>query len=225
MENGVATGKKAETPNGLLAGCAWDIKLDLVAFWEQVERLMKDDHTPVIHFCNARFGFELYNSKPTWFRYDLVWNKLRGVSFLLANKMPMKSHENIYVFAKKGTNYYRKDAVVEGKEGYVRTQLTQKPENIYGVSKRVPRSQTDGHRCVLSVIDEYWCPVGKTRHPTQKPDTLYAWLIERYSKEGDTILDPTAGSFASVFTAKTLGRHGIGIEKDEAFYTKAKEQA
>jgi DNA modification methylase len=192
MENGVATGKKAQTENGLLQGCAWDIKIDLTAFWEQVERLMKDDHTPIIHFCNARFGYELIKSKENWFRYDLVWNKMRGVSFLTANKMPMRSHENIYVFSKKGATYYRKD---------------------------------DGtHRCVLSIID-----VGhsskKGKHPTQKPDDLYAWLIERYSKEGDTILDPTAGSFASVFAAERLNRKGIGIEMNEDFFKKAQDRS
>jgi site-specific DNA-methyltransferase (adenine-specific) len=62
---------------------------------------------------------------------------------------------------------------------------------------------------------------GKGNHPTQKPVELYRWLIERYSKEGDTVLDPTAGSFASVFTAVDLNRKGIGIEKDKAFYEKA----
>ena len=91
----------------VLGGCEWDIKIDLKQFWEQVERLAKNDHTPVIHFCNARFGFELYNSKPDWFRYDLVWSKTNAVGFLTANKKPMASHENIYVFSKKGAYYKR----------------------------------------------------------------------------------------------------------------------
>lgn len=90
---------------GFTVGCAWDIKIDLSAFWQQVERLAKNDHTPVIHFCNTKFGIDLINSKPSWFRYDLVWNKERGVSFLSANKMPMKSHEMIYIFSKKAAFY------------------------------------------------------------------------------------------------------------------------
>jgi DNA modification methylase len=49
---------------------------------------------------------------------------------------------------------------------------------------------------------------------------LYEWLIERYSKEGDTVLDPTAGSFTSVTTAVRMGRIGIGIEKDDGFVKK-----
>ena len=78
----------------------------------------------------------------------------------------------------------------------------------------------EGRRCVKSVIDVN-STTKKGNHPTQKPNDLYKWLIERYSKEGDTILDPTAGSFASVFTAVEMGRKAIGIEKDKAFYEKA----
>ena len=85
------------------------------------------------------------------------------------------------------------------------------PENI---------PNNEGRRCAKSVI-EVANKRGKGKHPTQKPDDLYEWLIERYSKEGDTVLDPTAGSFASVFTAHKLGRNAIGIEKDDAFYAKA----
>ena len=85
----------------------WDVKIDLTKFWEQVERLCKNEHTPVLHFCNTKFGIDLINSKPNWFRYDIVWNKGAGVSFQLANVMPMKSHEMIYVFSKKGSYYKR----------------------------------------------------------------------------------------------------------------------
>ena len=60
--------------------CAWDIKIDLKAFWIEAKRILRNEHSPVIHFCTTKFGFELYNSNPDWFRYDLVWAKHRGVS-------------------------------------------------------------------------------------------------------------------------------------------------
>ena len=78
-----------EDTAGAFGGCAWDIKIDLVQFWEQVKRLAKNDHTPVLMFCNTQFGNELINSNPAWFRYDLIWSKSNAVGFLLANKMPM----------------------------------------------------------------------------------------------------------------------------------------
>ena len=200
-----------------MTGCAWDIPIDLTAFWVQVKRLCKNDHTPVLMFCSTKFGFELYNSNPDWFRYDLIWNKQRGVSFLSANKMPMRSHELIYVFSKKGATYYRKDMEGDFKK-WIRTKSGTSIQ--YNIQNEVDSEGGEGTRCVLSVIDN---PTSKARggHPTQKPDDLYEWLITRYSKEGDTILDPTAGSFASCFTAERLGRNAIGMEMDKTFYDKA----
>ena len=211
------TGKWYDRNQNGGGGCAWDIPIDLTQFWVQVKRLCKDDHTPVLMFCTTKFGVELINSNPDWFRYDLVWNKMRGVSFLMANKMPMRSHELIYVFSKKGANYTRVD--VEG-EPYFKKSKGHTNEQ-YGVQR--VEGDNKGTRCVLSVVDCF-NKAGhiKGTHPTQKPDDLYEWLITRYSKEGDTILDPTAGSFASCFTAQRLGRNAIGMEMDEGFYTKAK---
>jgi site-specific DNA-methyltransferase (adenine-specific) len=205
----------------------WDIKIDLEKFWEQVKRLAKNDNTPVIHFCNTRFGAELIASNPKWFRYDLVWNKQIGVGFLCANKQPLRSHELIYVFSKKGAYYKRIDV-----EGDFPKWSVGKNGSRGGnhADKDLPKTNItggEGKRCVLSVIA---CKGPRSNqkgekkeynHPTQKPAELYKWLIERYCKEGGTILDPTAGSFTSVFTANELGYKAIGIEMNDEFYEKA----
>jgi len=91
---------------------------------------------------------------------------------------------------------------------------------VYGEVGKKEQVSRKGIRCVKSVI-EVANKKGKGKHPTQKPDDLYEWLITRYSKDGDTILDPTAGSFASCFTARRIGRNAIGIEMDKEFYEKA----
>jgi site-specific DNA-methyltransferase (adenine-specific) len=179
--------------------CAWDVKIDLDAFWKEVSRLARNDNTPVIHFCNTRFGIDLINSNPKWFRYDLVWNKERGVSFLLANKQPMKSHEMIYVFSKKAPYYKRID---------VKSDIDRK------------RDAPSDMRCPLSIIT---IPkvISKDKHPTEKPVELYKWLLSRYCPDGGTVLDPTAGSFNSIRAAQELGLDAIGIEKDKTFYDNA----
>jgi len=202
------------------AACSWDIKIDLVAFWEQVKRLAKNDNTPVIMFCSTKFGAELIMSNPSWFRHDLVWSKSRGVGFLSANKQPLRSHEMIYVFAKKGAYYKRVD--IEGDfPAYVGSHSAAKVYNLDKPEKEGYKKVDNGKRCVKSIVD-----VGNEsnkggKHPTQKPALLYKWLLERYCPPGGTILDPTAGSFASVFTAQEMGLHGIGIEKDAGFFWKA----
>lgn len=209
------------SPSGALGGCEWDIPIDLNAFWIQVKRLCKDDHTPVLMFCSTKFGFDLYNSNPDWFRYDLIWSKPNAVGFLLANKMPMRSHELIYVFSKKGANYTRIDIEGDFPPTISQNHKRSATSNTIPRLNDIPQPDRTGIRCVKSVI-EMSNKKGKGKHPTQKPDDLYEWLITRYSKEGDTILDPTAGSFASCFTAERLGRKAIGMEMDETFYNKAK---
>lgn len=92
-----------------ISGCAWDVKIDLAPFWEQVRRIRRNDHTPCLHFCATKFGFDLWESNKSEFRYDLVWDKKRGVSFLSANRKPMRSHEMIYIFSKAGAYYNRVD--------------------------------------------------------------------------------------------------------------------
>jgi len=200
-------------------GCSWDVKIDLEAFWKEVKRIRRTDASPTIHFCTTKFGHDLITSNPTEFRYDLVWDKQVGTSFLSANKMPMRSHEMIYVFSKSGAYYNRVDISGNFPKGGCGDR---KNANVYG-RVGVPHITEAGRRCVLSVISQ----VGKRTkgaHPTEKPTELYKWLIERYCPAEGTVLDPTFGSGNSVFTAHALGRNAIGIEKDEAFFKKAKER-
>jgi len=44
------------------------------------------------------------------------------------------------------------------------------------------------------------------------------WILKYYSKEGDTILDPTMGSNPMGLACKEMNRKFIGIEMDETIY-------
>ena len=209
-----------------ISGCAWDVKLDLDALWTQIKRLAKDEHAPILMFCTTKFGYELIKSNERWFRYDLVWDKGRGVSFLSANKMPMRSHEMIYVFSKAGARYERVD--ISGNFEPYAFKATENAPAIYdskGLKKRTATANDGTKRCVLSVIATPNKTLRKSAHPTEKPQALYDWLIRRYCPSGGTILDPTAGSFNSCFAAVAAGRKAIGIEKDAAFFEKARLRA
>ena len=61
-------------------------------------------------------------------------------------------------------------------------------------------------------------------HPTQKPLELMKYLIELVSKEGQTILDPFAGSGTTLLACKELNRNFIGFEKNETYYNVAKSR-
>lgn len=55
------------------------------------------------------------------------------------------------------------------------------------------------------------------RHPTQKPLRLLYRVILASTREGDTILDPFAGSCTTGIAANLLGRKFIGIDMDEKY--------
>ena len=64
----------------------------------------------------------------------------------------------------------------------------------------------------------------KGKHATQKPTALIEWCLKYYSKEGDTILDPTMGSGSTGVACKNMNRNFIGIEKDEKIFNSAVER-
>jgi site-specific DNA-methyltransferase (adenine-specific) len=69
-----------------------------------------------------------------------------------------------------------------------------------------------------------WEYTGNTLHPTQKPLSALLPLIEAFSKAGDTILDPFAGSGSSLMAAKTPGRSYIGVELDVWYHAVARDR-
>ena len=57
-------------------------------------------------------------------------------------------------------------------------------------------------------------------HPTQKPVALYKWLLDKYAKEGDKILDTHLGSMSIAIACHDYGYHLTGCELDEDYYNK-----
>lgn len=61
-------------------------------------------------------------------------------------------------------------------------------------------------------------------HPTQKPVNLLRRLIELFTDKGDVVIDPVAGSGATLRAAYELGRSSYGFEISRDFYKLAKEK-
>lgn len=61
-------------------------------------------------------------------------------------------------------------------------------------------------------------------HPTQKPVALYEWLLNRYAKAGDTILDTHVGSASSLIACRNTNHKYVGFEIDEDYYRLAKDR-
>ncbi len=63
---------------------------------------------------------------------------------------------------------------------------------------------------------------GQKLHPTQKPESLLHRVILSSTNPGDVILDPFFGTGTTGAVAKQLGRHYVGIERDDTYIDRAK---
>jgi site-specific DNA-methyltransferase (adenine-specific) len=61
-------------------------------------------------------------------------------------------------------------------------------------------------------------------HPTQKPVALYKWLLDKYAKQGDKILDTHLGSGSIAIAAHDYGFELTACELDVDYYNKAIER-
>ncbi|AVV40039.1 DNA methyltransferase [Pantoea agglomerans] len=64
-----------------------------------------------------------------------------------------------------------------------------------------------------------WQYTGNRHHPTEKPVSVLQPLIETFTKPGDLVLDPFAGSGSTCVAADQCGRRWIGIELLEQYHT------
>lgn len=87
---------------------------------------------------------------------------------------------------------------------------------------KLPKFNNNG-KMILNWFD--W-EVEKNRnkiHPTQKPLPVLERLIEIFTDEGDTVIDPCAGSGSTLIAARNLKRHSYGFEIKKNFYKDALE--
>ena len=63
------------------------------------------------------------------------------------------------------------------------------------------------------------------KHPTIKPIKLMEWLIKLTTNEGDTVLDPFAGSGTTLAACENLNRTGIGCEMTADYLPTIKNRA
>lgn len=61
-------------------------------------------------------------------------------------------------------------------------------------------------------------------HPTQKPVALYKWLLDKYAKEGDKIIDTHLGSGSIAIACHDYGFDLTACELDKDYYNKAIER-
>ena len=204
-----------DLPYGTTA-CKWDTIIPFEPLWEQYKRVIKDNGAIVLT-ASQPFTSALVMSNVKMFKYELIWDKVnRYTGTLLANKQPMKRHENILVFYKaqpvfnkqfrEGKHYFRARQVSKGVGQYATNDLVRKP------------TINNGQHNPCSIIEiKGDNKLDMNKHPTQKPVALFEYLIKTYTNEGDLVLDNCIGSGTTAIACINTKRNWIGIELDKNY--------
>ena len=212
----------ADLPYGMTAN-KWDSGIPLKPLFEQYQRIIKD-HGAVLLFGMGKFGASLIMNAPKTmpYRYDWIWVKSLPVGFLNTNRMPLRAHENIYVFYKHLPTY--NPQMRTGFKPYDRGYVADKGGRNYGtLSNNYNPRKSSGDRFPVDVIT-FSNGNNHTVHPTQKPVDLLQYLIKTYTNEGMTVLDNCMGSGSTGVAAKKLNRNFIGMELDKEYFEIAKQR-
>ena len=199
----------------------WDSIIPFEPLWEQYHRVCKEN-AAVVLFCQMPFAAKLYMSNPDEFRYEWIWDKKLPTGFLNAKKMPLKRHENIYVFYRK-LPVYNPCMEVRGKpkhKGYGAADSSN-----YGKFDRKGKSDSVNNIYYpVSIVSCYNPNNAEKVHPTGKPVPLLEYFVKTYSNRGETVLDNAMGGGSTGVACVNTGRNFIGIEKDRNYFDAARKR-
>jgi site-specific DNA-methyltransferase (adenine-specific) len=161
------------------------------------------------------------------FKYEWIWEKTMPNNFCQAKYQPMKYHENILVFANSKTSF---NPIMEERSEVGKDRLKNSGKILDGSNNTSQFMSFKRGQGIYREYDKekiYPKSVQKIRsvpncngtklHPTQKPVSLFEYLIKTYTNEGDTVLDNCAGSGTTGVACKNLNRNFILIEKEPEY--------
>ena len=195
--------------------CKWDVIIPFEPLWEQYERIIKDTGAIVL-FGSQPFTTALNNSNMKLYRYEWIWIKNNSTGFQLANKRPMKKHENISVFYNKQPTYNPQGLQPYGKvnkRGSMGDNWDEMSSNQY------IQKYTNYPTLLLEFSHDK-----EKLHPTQKSIALLEYLIKTYTNEGETVLDNCMGSGSTGVACINTNRNFIGIELDPEYFKIAEKR-
>lgn len=201
----------------------WDAVIPFEPLWAEYWRVCKPNAAVVLTAAQP-FTSALVMSQPREFKYDWTWRKQIGRGHLNAKKMPLKDKEDVCVFYRQQCTYnpqmtFGKPYSAKEKGAFRESKKT--TEN-YGAFSNENRADNGGVRYPKQVLD--FNSVERGIHPTQKPVSLFEYMIRTYTDEGMTVLDNCAGSGTTAIAAERTGRSWICIERDPEYYARACER-
>jgi len=206
--------------------CSWDTIIPFKPLWEQYNRIIKDDGAIVLTSVQP-FTTKLISSNMDMFQYCWVWDKINAANFMHAKYHPLKSHEDICIFSKSTSYSISKNHVKYNPQGLI--PLKNKIINN-GLSAGGESSGFKGDTCLFKndTYKQEFTGYPKTiltypmddekLHPTQKPVSLFKYLIKTYTNKNDLVLDNCAGSGTTGEACLKSGRNYILIEQDNKYF-------
>ena len=210
-----------DLPYGTTA-CKWDIIIPFDKLWEQYNRIIKDNGAIVLT-ASQPFSSALVISNTKLFKYEWIWDKNSSTNPMIAKIQPIKVHESVLVFSKGKIKYnpQMQEKSIDTQKRQKRKQTLSQITSEHYTHKRI---LSDNSMCYPKSIQYFKKEVNnqfgkKVFHPTQKPVSLFEYLIKTYTNEGDVVLDNCMGSGTTGVACKKTGRKYIGIENDAEHFT------
>ena len=194
--------------------CKWDTIIPFDLLWAEYSRIIKDDVAIVLTGAEP-FSSYLRISNIKYYKYDWIWDKVKGTGFLNAKKQPMRNHELASVFYKKQCTYNPQKTKGHIKKESFRAKHHQ--TDVYGdMNNDYTYSSTERYPRSIQVFSTD--TQNSSLHPTQKPVALFEYFIKTYTNEGEIVLDNTAGSFTTAIACLNTNRNYICMEKEEKYF-------
>jgi DNA modification methylase len=195
----------------------WDAVIPFESLWVQYERIIKENGAIVL-LAQTPFDKVLGASNLKMLRYEWIWEKTQATGHLNAKKMPMKSHENILVFYKGLPTYNPQKTTGHKPMNSGVRRSSHKNENYNKINKIDLPFGGDTDRYPRTVLKFKSDKQKSYLHPTQKPVSLFEYMISTYSNKGDLVLDNCSGSGTTGIAAINTNRKFILIEQDENYF-------
>jgi len=223
-----------DLPYGTTA-CKWDTIIPFDLLWKQYQRIIKDVGVIVLTGSEP-FSSHLRLSNLKWYRYDWVWNKIRGANIFNLTNRPFKTHENIMIFSPQARFTFNPQRIPRTEKSLKRDpagkavcrEFKNKEQlQHYGAKrKKFFTLSSDGLKhpddiITFNVIENNRY---KLKHPTKKPVKLFEYLIKTYTKENDLVLDNCAGSGTTGIACINLNRQYILIENNKEYFQLAENR-